>query len=95
MKIYENLRKLTKILENLGIYGGLMGPKIENVGFSLVLPLLFEGSRAPRARQSREQISEPGGFEVQKMRLLIKNALCLYLKMCFLLQRGTHFHKTI
>ena len=26
-----------------------MGPKSENVGFSLVLPLLFEGSRGPRA----------------------------------------------
>ena len=72
-----------------------MGPKSENVEKVLVLPLLFEGSRGPRGRQSREQISEPGGFEVQKMRFLIKNALCLYLKMCFLLQRGAHFHKTI
>ena len=27
-----------------------MGPKIENVGFSLVLPLLFEGSKEPKGR---------------------------------------------
>ena len=32
-----------------------MGPKIENVGFSLVLPLLFEGSGWPRAFQENEQ----------------------------------------
>ena len=35
-----------------------MGPKIENVGFSLVLPLLFEGSRAVGGRQENEQNSE-------------------------------------
>ena len=39
-----------------------MGPKIENVGFSLVLPLLFEGSRAAAARQPNEKLSEPGSF---------------------------------
>ena len=70
-----------------------MGPKSENVGFSLVLPLLFEGSRAPRGRQSREQPSEPDRFEVQKVRFLIKNALWLYSELCFLLQRGAHFQK--
>ena len=70
-----------------------MGPKIENVEKPLVLPLLFEGSRAPRGRRSREQHSEPSGFEVQKMRFLIKDALCLYPKMCFSLKRGAHFHK--
>ena len=31
-----------------------MVPKIENVGFSLVLPLLFEGSRAPGVFQENE-----------------------------------------
>ena len=36
-----------------------MGPKSENVGFSSVLPLLFEGSRAAGARQPNEQASEP------------------------------------
>ena len=34
-----------------------------------------------------------GRFEVEKVRCLIKHALCLYPKMCFSLQRGTHFHK--
>ena len=42
-----------------GICAGLVGPKSENVGFSLVLPLLFEGSRAAKARQPNEQVSEP------------------------------------
>ena len=32
-----------------------MGPKIENVGFSLVLPLLFEGSRWPGRFQENER----------------------------------------
>ena len=36
-----------------------MGPKSENVGFSLVLPLLFEGSRLPRGDSEELQISEP------------------------------------
>ena len=35
-----------------------MGPKSENVGFSLVLPLLFEGSKRPRAFQENEQTGE-------------------------------------
>ena len=70
-----------------------MGPKIENVGFSFVLPLLFEGSRLPRGRRSREQLSEPDRFEVQKVVLLIKKALWLYSELCFLLQRGAQFHK--
>ena len=38
---------------------GLGGPKSENAGFSLVLPLLFEGSRAAKARQPNEQPSDP------------------------------------
>ena len=41
----------------MGIWGALMGPKSENVGFSLVLPLLFEGSRGPRGRQDRQQLA--------------------------------------
>ena len=41
---------------------GLVGPKSENVEISLVLPLLFEGSRGPRLRQSREEVSEPRGL---------------------------------
>ena len=59
-----------------------MGPKIENVGFSSVLPILFEGSKAAGARQENEQPSGPrpipAPFEVQRVRFLIKNALRLY-----------------
>ena len=77
----------------MGIWGGLMGPRIENVEKPLVLPLLFEGSRAACGRQEQERPGEPERFWGPKMRFLIKHALCLYLKMCFSLQRGTHFHK--
>ena len=34
-----------------------------------------------------------GVFEVQIMRVLIKNALWLYAEMCLLLERGAHFRK--
>ena len=36
-------------------------------------------------------------FEIQIIRILIKNALRLYARLCLLLERGTHFpknHKT-
>ena len=36
-----------------------MGPKSENVGFSLVLPVLFEGSRLPRGDSEELQPSGP------------------------------------
>ena len=35
-----------------------MGPKSENVGFSLVLPLLFEGSRGPGVPQPCQKLAE-------------------------------------
>ena len=77
----------------IGIWGALMGPRIENVEKPLVLPLLFEGSRAAWVRQRQEQLSEPWLFWSPKMRFLINHALCLYPKMCFPLQRRTHFPK--
>ena len=43
----------------MGICAGLVGPKSENVGFSLVLPLLFEGSRAAGVRQEDDRGSSP------------------------------------
>ena len=49
------------------ICGGLVGPKSENVEKPLVLPLLFEGSREPKARQENEKSSEPDGFLVEKV----------------------------
>ena len=57
----------------MGMCGGLVGPKSENVEKALVLPLLFEGSRGPRVRQSREKVSEPSLFDVEKVIFLIKN----------------------
>jgi len=42
----------------MGIYGGLVGPKSENVEEALVLLLLFEGSRGARRRQPNEQHAE-------------------------------------
>ena len=77
----------------MGIWGGLMGPKIENVEKPLVLPLLFEVWRGAWARQPQEKPSEPWWFWGPKIRFLIKHALCLYPKMWFSLQRGAHFHK--
>ena len=41
------------------ICGGLVGPKTENVGFSLVLPLLFEGSSGARVIQECKVSLEP------------------------------------
>ena len=42
----------------MGIYGGLMGPKSENVEKVLVLPLLVEGSRGAGRNQANERPSE-------------------------------------
>ena len=51
---------------------GLVGPKSENVEISLVLPLLFEGSRGPRAIQENERVSEPDGFDIEKVDFWLK-----------------------
>ena len=51
---------------------GLVGPKSENVEISLVLPLLFEGSKRPRAPQDREQLSEPDGFDIEQVDFWLK-----------------------
>ena len=44
----------------MGICGGLLGPKSGNVGFSLVLVVLFEGSRGPRGHQGKFAAERPG-----------------------------------
>ena len=49
------------------ICGGLVGPKTENVGFSLVLPLLFEGSRERRGFQECQGDREKDRFLVEKV----------------------------
>ena len=68
-----------------------MGPKSENVGFSLVLPLLFEGSRGPGVPQPCKQVAEKYRFGVQKVIFLIKDALHLHLELCFLCGWGAQF----
>ena len=77
----------------MGICAGLMGPKSENVSFSSVVPLLFEGSRAARRSQPNEQLSNPRGPTSKKSRFVIKNASCRSSELCFLLRWGGHFHK--
>ena len=51
----------------MAVCGGLMGPKSENVEKVLVLPILFEGSRAAKGRQENEQASSPDRFLVEKV----------------------------
>ena len=55
----------------MGICGGLVGPKSENVEKVLVFVSLFEGSRGPRGRQDREKSSEPERFEDEEVRFLM------------------------
>ena len=70
-----------------------MGPKSEHVGFSLVLPLLFEGSRGPGAPQKCKQGAEKYRPKSKKGCFSFKNAWCRSSESCFLLGRGAHFHK--
>ena len=46
----------------MGICEGLVGPKTENVDFSLVLPLLFEGQTKGRRRKDHSGGREFGCF---------------------------------
>ena len=61
----QNGRKVKNGAERLqmasvmGICGGLVGPKSENVEKALVLLLFFEGSRGAKVRQPDEQNGEP------------------------------------
>ena len=72
----------------MGIGGGLAGPNCGNVEKTLVLLLLFEGSRAAGGRQEDEKWSGPGRFDVEEVIFVIKNALCVYSELCFLCRRG-------
>ena len=60
----------------------------------------MEGIKGERSEQQSDRAEhhhqnglDLGRFEVQKVVFLIKNALCLYLELCFLQQRGVHFQK--
>ena len=49
------------------IWGGLVGPKSENVEKPLVFKAFFEGSKEQKARQEHEKPSSPGQFLVEKV----------------------------
>ena len=49
--------------------------------------------QSDRAENHRHNKLYLDRFEVQKVRLLIKNALCLYSELCFLPERGAQFQK--
>ena len=51
----------------MGICGGLVGPKSENVDFILVFVCFFEGSRGARRCQPNEKASEPEWLLVEKV----------------------------
>ena len=54
----------------IGICGGLVGPRSENVEKALVSLLFFERSRGPRGRQDREQRSGNGPFRGRKSEIV-------------------------
>ena len=58
-----------------GICAGLVGPKSENVNKALVLPLLFEGSRVPRASSEKKQAGGPYHFSLKMLRAYIQNCV--------------------
>ena len=70
-----------------------MGPKSDNVKNRRVSPLLFEGSRSHEGAKESLRLSEPRSFDVEKVRFLIKNALCRHLELCFLCRRGAQIQK--
>ena len=60
----------------------------------------MEGIKGARSEQQSDRAEnhhqhglDLGGFEVQEVRFFIKNALCLYLKICFPLEREAYFQK--
>ena len=49
--------------------------------------------QSDRVENQHQNGLDLGRFEVPKVMFLIKNALCLYLELCFLLKRGVCFQK--
>ena len=49
--------------------------------------------QSDRAEKDHQNGLDLGRFEVQKVRFVIKIALCLYLKTCFPLEREAYFQK--
>ena len=59
----------------MGICGGLVGPKSENVEKALVLLLLFEGSRVPRGSSEKKRPGGPCDFSLKMRRAYIQNCV--------------------
>ena len=60
----------------------------------------MEGIKGERSEQKSNRAENQdrngidlGHFDVEKVRFFIKNALCLYLKICFPLEREAYFQK--
>ena len=49
--------------------------------------------QSDRAENHHHHGLDLGGFEVHKLRFVFKNAVCLYLKICFPLEREAYFQK--
>ena len=62
--------------------GGMEGVKGERIE-----------QQSDRAENHHQNELDSGCFEVQKLRFVFKHVLCLYLKICFPLQRETYFQK--
>ena len=75
------------------ICAGLVGPKSVNVEKALVLKAFLRGSRKPRVIWRLLQSDEPSSFDVEKVMILIENALCRSAELCSPLKRRAHFHK--
>ena len=83
-----------------GLGGAKKGKSEKSIGFFSKI----EGSKAirrPRSRLARKKDmcrgedlgGDLGYFDVEKLRVFIKNALCLYLELCFPCGRGAQFQK--
>ena len=60
----------------------------------------MEGIKGERTEQQTDRAEDHdqnglylSRFEVEKMKFLLSNALCLYLELCFLPGQGAHFQK--
>ena len=77
----------------MGICGGLVGPKTENVDFSLVLIVFLKCRAGRKGKRSGQNGLDLGRFGVEKVRFFTKSALCRYLELCFLPRQGAQFQK--
>ena len=78
----------------MGIYGGLVGLKSENVEQKhWFYCYSWRGHEGHEDAKTASNGAAMGRFEEEKVRFVITNALCLYFELCFLPWRGAHFQK--